>query len=235
MTDSFQEGAKLVRRDIDLCTFLPEIGVMKLMKVDGCTGGLYLAADRPAGKKYIGYDTSPTTVPCINPSDSFRMLGIYLSPSGSQHKQIKVLRTHADHFKAQIIPAHLTPDEAFIAYMVYIGPKLTYPLPCCSINQQHCKHIQAPALAGLLPKLNLNCHTPHTILFAGPKYGGLNIPELYTDEGFGKLKLLDIDTPVPPSNFYRLFQICLFPIFFYLCQMGRLQLVNIALAIHVPS
>jgi hypothetical protein len=43
MTDSFQEGAKLVRRDIDLCTFLPEIGVMKLMKVDGCTGGLYLA------------------------------------------------------------------------------------------------------------------------------------------------------------------------------------------------
>jgi len=137
-----------------------------------------------------GYDASPTTVPCINPSDSFRTLGIYLLPSGSQRKQIKVLRAHADHFKAQILPAHLTPDKAFIAYMVYIRPKLTYPLPCCSINQQHCKHTQAPALAGLLPKLKLNHHTPHAILFAGPKYGGLNIPELYTVEGFGKLKLL---------------------------------------------
>jgi hypothetical protein len=42
----------------------------------------------------------------------------------------------------------------------------------------------------LLPKLHLNRHTPRAVLFGGLKYGGLDLPELYTDQGFGQLRLL---------------------------------------------
>jgi hypothetical protein len=59
----------------------------------------------------------------------------------------------------------LAPDEAFWSHMTYLRPKLTYPLPCSSLTEKKCKSIQAPALAGLLPKLHLNCHTPHAVLF----------------------------------------------------------------------
>ncbi len=52
-----------------------------------------------------------------------------------------------------------------------------------------CRAIQAPALAGLLPKLHLNRHTPRAVLFAGPRYGGLSLPETYIDQGFGQLQL----------------------------------------------
>jgi hypothetical protein len=44
-------------------------------------------------------------------------------------------------------------------------------------------------LAALLPKLHLNQHTPHAILFASTHFGGLQLPELYTDKGVGQLKL----------------------------------------------
>jgi hypothetical protein len=73
--------------------------------------------------------------------------------------------------------------------MMFLRPRLTYPLPCCSLTQKQCRAIQATALEALLPKLHLNRHTPRAVLFGGQKYGGIDIPELYTDQGYGQLKL----------------------------------------------
>jgi hypothetical protein len=53
-----------------------------------------------------------------------------------------------------------------------------------------CRTIQAPALAALLPKLQLNRHSPRAVLFSGPRYGGLSLPNLYDDQGLGQLCLL---------------------------------------------
>jgi hypothetical protein len=74
--------------------------------------------------------------------------------------------------------------------LLYLQPKLTYPLACTNFTQAQCRHIQAPALAALLPKLHLSRHTPHVIIFGEAKYGGLAMPDLYTDQGYNQLKLL---------------------------------------------
>jgi hypothetical protein len=58
------------------------------------------------------------------------------------------------------------------------------------LTQTQCRHIQAPALAAFLTKLHLNRHMPRAVPFAGPRYSGLSIPELYTNQGYGQLKLL---------------------------------------------
>jgi hypothetical protein len=84
----------------------------------------------------------------------------------------------------------ISPAKAICSSMAYLQPKLTYPLPCCSLTQQQCWDIQAPALEALLPKLHLNQHTPRAILFGSALYGCLSLPELYTDQSFGQLKLL---------------------------------------------
>ncbi len=65
-----------------------------------------------------------------------------------------------------------------------------YLLSCCTLTQAQCRHIQAPALADLIQKLHLNKHTPHAVLFGDARYGGLGLPDLYTDQGFGQLKFL---------------------------------------------
>ena len=66
---------------------------------------------------------------------------------------------------------------------------MTYPLPCSSLTADTCHMIQAPALAALLPKLHLNRHSPRAIVYAGPKHGGLQITDLYIDQGYGQLTL----------------------------------------------
>jgi hypothetical protein len=74
--------------------------------------------------------------------------------------------------------------------MMYLWPKLTYPLPCSSLAQQQSRYVQAPALEALLPKLHLNRHTPRAVVFGPLQYAGLNLPELYTSQGLGQLRWL---------------------------------------------
>jgi hypothetical protein len=54
--------------------------------------------------------------------------------------------------------------------------------------EKQCRHVPAPALAALLPKLHLNRHTPHSVVFGDAKFGGLSLPHLYTDQGFQQLR-----------------------------------------------
>jgi len=74
--------------------------------------------------------------------------------------------------------------------MVYLQPKIAYPLPCCSLTQAQCHFTQAPALAALLPKLRLNSHTPRAVLFASHHYGGFSLLDYSVDQGCGQLCLL---------------------------------------------
>jgi hypothetical protein len=129
-------------------------------------------------------------VPHIEANDSFRTLGVYISPSRSYKKQLQVLWSSSDSYFTAVSQSTLTPDEAYWSYLLYLQPKLTYPLACTNFTQAQCRHIQAPALAALLPKLHLNRHTPHAIIFGEAKYGGLAMPDLYTDQGYNQLKLL---------------------------------------------
>jgi hypothetical protein len=129
-------------------------------------------------------------VPRLATQDSFRTLGVYISPSGSQRKQMEILCDHTQNYFDYIKSSVLTEYEAYLSYMLYLRPKIVHPLPCSSLTPEQCRHIQAPALAGLLPKLHLNRHTPHAILFAGSRYGGLNLPELYTDQGISQIQYL---------------------------------------------
>jgi hypothetical protein len=137
-----------------------------------------------------GNNTLPAIVPRIEPTKGFPTLGVYLTPSGQYHSQAKVLRSYAEHLKQLISLAHLTPSEAYCCLMMYIRPKLNYPIPCVSLTETQCHHIQAPILEAILPKLHLNRHTPRAVLFAGPRYGGMGIPEKYTDLGYGHLQYL---------------------------------------------
>jgi hypothetical protein len=50
--------------------------------------------------------------------------------------------------------------------------------------QTQCRFIQTPALQALLPKMHLNQHTPHAVLFGEPLYGGMGIADIYTDQGY---------------------------------------------------
>ncbi len=118
-----------------------------------------------------GYSDQKQRVPQLHPNDSFRTLGIFISPSGSQAKQVKVLCHYAEQYNTQVSSSGLMQEAAYCSYMQYLRPRLTYPLPCSALTQHQCRQIQAPALAALLPKLHLNRHTPHAVLFGELRFG----------------------------------------------------------------
>jgi len=129
-------------------------------------------------------------VPRIEPTDGFRTLGVYLTPAGQYKKQVKILRAHAEMFKDQLMSSSLTQSEAYCCYMIYIRPKISYPLPCVSLTEQQCRHIQAPILEAILPKLHLNHHSPRAVLFASSRYRGIGLAENYADFGFCHLQYM---------------------------------------------
>jgi hypothetical protein len=137
-----------------------------------------------------GYSSTPDTVPRIEVNEAFRTLGVYIAPNGSQTTQYNILRQYAVNYSSCIIHSTLTSDEAFLSYMIHLRPKLVYPLAVSSLTQLQCRSIQSPVMASLLPKLHLNRHTPHAVLYGEHLYGGLHLPDLYTDQGYSQLKLL---------------------------------------------
>jgi hypothetical protein len=46
--------------------------------------------------------------------------GVYISPSGSQTKQAKILRQHSEQYKTQVSSSALEPEAAYCAYMQYL-------------------------------------------------------------------------------------------------------------------
>ena len=59
-----------------------------------------------------------------------------------------------------------------------------------TLTRPQCTYIQAPAIQATLSKLHLNRNTSRAIVFGPSSYAGLDLPELYTTEGTGQLRLL---------------------------------------------
>jgi hypothetical protein len=81
-----------------------------------------------------GYNTGPTQLPRIEPQSAFRTLGVYISASGSQQKQMEVPRIAAQTYGDQLKVSIVSPPEAYLSYALYLRPKLSYPLPCTSFT-----------------------------------------------------------------------------------------------------
>lgn len=93
-----------------------------------------------------GHNEVQEVVPRIEPTQAFRTLGVYLAGSGKQTKQATILRSYSDQYKDSLVNAYMSPPEAYWSYLLFLRPKLTYPLPVCSLTQKQCRVIQAPAL-----------------------------------------------------------------------------------------
>jgi hypothetical protein len=138
-----------------------------------------------------GYDTQLTVqVPQLSPYASYRTLGAYLSPSGGMEKSLEVLRNHAKDYATRIQGSMITREAALWSFLLYLLPKLTFPMVALTLTETQCSHIQSPALLALLPKLHLNRNTARSIIHGPRIYGGMDLPHIYTSQGLGQLKFL---------------------------------------------
>jgi ribonuclease HI len=133
--------------------------------------------------------SDPIPVPLLSPLDSYRTLGVYISPSGSTKKAYNILSSYSLNYASAITSSSLNKEEAYLSYMTFFLPKIRFPLPALTLTEQQCAKIQSPALNALLPKLHFNRHTARSIIHGPIKFGGVNLPHVYTYQCIGQLEL----------------------------------------------
>jgi len=138
-----------------------------------------------------GYETSaPITVPQMSPYESYRTLGAYISPSGGMHKVFQVLRTYSLDYATRFQSSSLTCEATLWSYLLYLLPKLHFPLMAMTFTEAQCAQIQSPALCALLPRLYLNQNMACSIIHGPILYRGMNLPHCFTSQGVHQLKFL---------------------------------------------
>ena len=104
-----------------------------------------------------GYQTTkPITLPKLSPTESYKTLGVYISPSGSMKKAAMVLFSYSLDYASHVVGSTLTREETLISYLMVLLPRLSFPLPALKLTETQCNKIQSPALCVALPKLHMN-------------------------------------------------------------------------------
>lgn len=157
------------------------------------TSGVPQFVDPPSSLKLLlteGNDIDqPVEVPIKSTNDTYRTLGVHISPSGSTKGSYAVLLAKAQDYQTKIMSSTLPQEAALLSYNVYLLPKLGYPLPALTFTEDQCRTLQSPTLLAVLPKVRFNRHTARSIVFGPIKYGGLNIKSLYSVQSLGQLTL----------------------------------------------
>jgi hypothetical protein len=137
-----------------------------------------------------GYDVeNPVPVPQLSPYDSYKTLGVILSPSGSTIQSCRTLHAKAIEYASHITGSSLSREEAWCSYILHFLPAVTFSLPVSSFTETQCEKNQSPAIMAVLPKLHFNRHTARSIVFGPVAMGGIGLPHIYATQSIGQLQL----------------------------------------------
>jgi hypothetical protein len=139
------------------------------------------------------HDPTGTTKPLkqLEPWDAERTLGVRLAPDGNMDTQFEWMastaRSWADKVHIGQLPRHLT----WQAWKTTILKTLEYPLPSTTLSRAQCSKLNSIMAQAALPHCGIVRSFPRDLLHAPLKTGGLNIPDLYVEQGIAHvLKLI---------------------------------------------
>lgn len=139
--------------------------------------------DSPGKLKVNDVHGHPQRLHQLEPWEAVCTLGVRLAPDGNMTAQfdhmVSVATQWADSLRAGHLPRHLT----WTAWRTTILKTLEYPLPVTTLTRTQCSRITSIVAAAALPRCGIMRTFPRALLHAPIKYGGLNIPDLYVEQG----------------------------------------------------
>ena len=124
---------------------------------------------------------------CLPSHEARRTLGFRLAPDGNNNAEkanmLKVAKEWAA--KVNVLGSR---SLAWVALSTTILPKLRYPLTVTTLTQKDCGNIMQPILHAALPAIGVNRNFPHALVHAPLRFQGLNIPDLWVEQGLDHLK-----------------------------------------------
>jgi hypothetical protein len=149
----------------------------------GSTAKLATIAQSPASLHMTaGINPSTREIHLIESTESFRTLGVIISPSCSTKGSMEKLQQIATAYARNVAGSHLTREETIMSYVQHLLPKLRFQLPALSLSKSQCNKITSIALMAALPKMHMNRNTARSII----ALGGMALPDLYIFQGIDK-------------------------------------------------
>ena len=138
---------------------------------------------------YHGDDTDTRIlIPRTKPSDSARMLGVYMNPLGDFGAHIKQLKKKADTFAIRLMSPKLSAEDIRIFHRTIYVPSMRYGLAAVAIDEEELGSVQSRILKSILQKLNVQSTLPTSIRHGPREYGGLELYDLRTEVGIEAVK-----------------------------------------------
>jgi hypothetical protein len=123
----------------------------------------------------------------LQPWQAERTLGVRLAPDGNMDTQflwmLDKAKSWADQLRTGYLPRHLT----WVAWRTTILKTLQYPLPTTTLSRAQCSKITSTIAKVALPRCGIMRSFPRALLHAPLAAGGLNMPDLYVEQGISHL------------------------------------------------
>jgi hypothetical protein len=123
----------------------------------------------------------------LTPMDAERTLGARIAPNGSCAREKRYLRDCAEEWADHIRTGRLPRALSWKALLTTIMRKLLYPLPVTYLSRADCEYIMAPIMSVALSHSGVCRTIPKVIVYAPLQYQGLDVPDIYIEQGFSKL------------------------------------------------
>ena len=116
-----------------------------------------------------------------------KTLGVYKNILGDDSYQFQTILDKSTKLAQLISAAHMTRQQARLAYKMIYLPTITYCFPACSFSQQQLERIQKTSLPQFLSAMGWIRNTARALVHGPISLGGLNLHPLYALQGAHKL------------------------------------------------
>ena len=135
--------------------------------------------------KFDGYTES---IRRLEPDDAHETLGIFVTITNNQSKQLSVLKDIVKEWTRKIQSSPLSNEDKLVAYTDYLEAKLLYVLPLCSLTYVQCQELDKLLSSTLFNIHGFQKNTNRNVLYMSEELGGLSIYSVYHLQGVSKLQ-----------------------------------------------
>ena len=135
-----------------------------------------------------GHPPTSSIIRHTDPTESIRILGVHLNPTGEFTTQLCVLQEKSDKLANILRSSRITPQNMHTFLRTTYAPTMLYALPAVTVDKESLQRVQSTMLEVATQKLGASKATPLAICHGPHEYGGLDMPDLRTELGISTLK-----------------------------------------------
>ncbi len=123
-------------------------------------------------------------------SKAHKTLGVWITPNGNDAAQTEYLSQVANQISSLVATSRLNKFESFMAHRACWFLAVAYSLQTPTLSEREIHKVQTRSMSIFLPKLGLNQHFPRVVLYGPPEMGGLQLRDLYIEQGIAQIMTL---------------------------------------------